>query len=104
MLKKQWSYNQNNITNGWWQARVVDISYCLVLNLEIDPQNCPFKENIVDNQEISYQYYAFGTFTIVADAKPDNFEEYLEKKFENLNNFTSITNSGCYYFLQTAKY
>ena len=90
MLHQDYSYhyekNNLSIANGWWQARISNLQFCVVLDrIEWDSNSCqlydqdkPDEEETIVTQQA--QYVAFGTFDVIADENVDQFDEYFQNK------------------------
>ena len=83
-----YSYNDDNQT-GWWQGRIIDLKFCTIFGLVIDPQACDQTEidEVVAKDELiadeEEEFLAYGTFTAVASTHAENYYQYLEDKFGN---------------------
>ena len=100
MLNQDYSYQyHDNNNNGWWQARIENLHFCVVLDLEWDPNSCdlydkdkPAEEEAIVTSQATY--VAFGTFDVVADSNVNNFDQYFENKINSNNTiFASVLNS-----------
>ena len=90
MLNDDYSYKLGD--NGWWQGRIVNLQFCVVLSdLEWNPSSCDDYDDgarFADAEEFitnEAEYIAFGTFDIVADEGVNNFNNYFESKFSGNN-------------------
>ena len=72
--------------NGWWQARIENLHFCVVLNkIEWDPNRCElYDSDRFENEETfasqDANFFAFGTFDIVADENVNKFDQYFRNK------------------------
>ena len=96
-----YSYSDDDIDNGWWQGRVENLEFCVVLeSLNIDPQKCDetfyTKELVYDESNPivtgEAQYIAFGLFDAVADHGSENYFSYLEKKLNDNTTTAKVLN------------
>ena len=92
-------YDGNGSDTGWWQARVNNLQFCYVLNLEWDPNACEsFDLDVLKNTEVyvnnQVEFVAFGTFELVADENIQNFNNYFVSKLTNDSNSNSNSNDN----------
>ena len=99
MLNDEYSYKYkgNFDSEGWWQGRVENLQFCVVLDkLKWDPNKCSKYDETRFEEEEAFatkdaQYVAFGTFDIVADEQVDSFNYYFEKRLmQNSTLFRTI--------------
>ena len=90
MLEPDYSYSIINESNSWWQGRIDNLQFCVVLKYVWSPTKCdkyeswrfPNSSQYINNKAT---YVAFGTFDIVADTNVFNFQRYFEKMLQLKN-------------------
>ena len=103
MLNSKYSYNYSESdsgASGWWQGRMENLFYCVVLTIEWSPNECEdFDFEIVENTEVyaidsENTQYAYATFDIVADENAQNFWNYIQAKLQSDANDNDNNNNN----------